>query len=203
MSLTVEAPCGTEKTFDTRAEAEDGRDTHETLCEECSPGDCEIVQTDSTTEEPTVEQVDHTEPEETEESEAEVIESTSEQLPDEQPGVDTDPLDWVPGDFIDHIDGSPAINRKGYDVLAHHYGISVTTEVLVSPHETEYEYAEVVATAITEDSVSYTAHGSAHVKRGDDSWLLLEMADTRAAKRATARATGVGMVAVSELQNDL
>lgn len=124
-------------------------------------------------------------------------------LPDEQPGVDTDPMDWVPSDFVDHIDGQPAINRKGYDVLAHHYNISVTTKVLVSPSETEYEYAEVVAQAETKNSVTYTAHGSAHVDRGDDSYLLLEMADTRAAKRATARATGVGMVAVEELKNEL
>jgi len=124
-------------------------------------------------------------------------------LPDQQPGVDTDPLNWVPSDFVDTIDGKQAINRKGYDVLAHHYGISVTTQVLVSPSETDFEYAEVVATAETSDGVEYTAHGSAHVDRGDDSYLLLEMADTRSAKRATARATGVGMVAVSELQNEL
>jgi len=140
-------------------------------------------------------------------SDKEIEETTKEvetqELPEEKPGVDTDPLDWVPSDFVDRIDGTPAINRKGYDVLAHHYDISVTTEVLVSPSETGYEYAEVVATAITDDGVTYAAHGSAHISRGDDEYLLLEMADTRAAKRATARATGVGMVAVQELQNEL
>jgi len=140
-------------------------------------------------------------------SDEEITDTTKEvereRLPDEQPGVDTDPMDWVPSDFVDRIDDTPAINRKGYDVLAHHYDISVTTEVLVSPSENGYEYAEVVATAITDDGVEYTAHGSAHVDRGDDSFLLLEMADTRAAKRATARATGVGLVAVSELKNEL
>jgi hypothetical protein len=133
----------------------------------------------------------------------EVEPEPEEELPDNPPGVDTDPLDWVPSDFVDRIDGQPAINRKGYDVLAHHYDISVKTELLVSPTETEYEYAEVRAIAETEDGVEYVAHGSAHVSRGDDHYLLVEMADTRAAKRATARATGVGMVAVEELQNEL
>lgn len=131
------------------------------------------------------------------------LEHSEADLPEEQPSVSEDPMSWIPKDFIDVIDGSPAINRKGYDVIAHHYGISVTTEVLVSPVETGHEYAEVKAVAVTKDGIEYSAHGSAHLSRGDDSHLLLEMADTRAAKRATARASGVGMVAVQELQNEL
>lgn len=126
----------------------------------------------------------------------------TEQLPDEPP-VDTDPLTWIPDAFQDTIEGTVAINRKGYEVLAHHYNISVETKVLVSPSENDHTYAEVVATATTEDGNKYSAHGSAHVDRDDDSFLLLEMADTRAAKRATARATGTGMIAVQELKNEL
>jgi len=41
-TFAVKAPCGTEKEFDNRPDAEDGRDTHEGLCPECEPGDCEI-----------------------------------------------------------------------------------------------------------------------------------------------------------------
>ena len=44
--------------------------------------------------------------------------------------------------------------------------------------------------------------GSAHVDWGDDSVLLLELADTRARKRALSIATGVGAVAVEELKNE-
>jgi hypothetical protein len=65
------------------------------------------------------------------------------------------------------------------------------------------EYAQVRAVATTEDGTNYTAHASASAERGDDTGLLLEMADTRAYKRAASRATGVGMVAVSEIKNDL
>lgn len=200
----VDESTGNVKHFDSRAEAEERKDDMEGLTE----GPLTIEHADGEEETNAAEVLaEETGKDKSEfESDAEMPEPEdldSVDLPDEQPGVDTDPLEWVPGDFIDHIDGTPAINRKGYDVIAHHFNISVTTEVLVSPSENGYEYAEVVATAETEDNVVYRAHGSAHVDRGDDSYLLLEMADTRAAKRATARATGVGMIAVQELQNDL
>ena len=124
-------------------------------------------------------------------------------LPD-KPSVDEDPLTWMPEDFTDTIDGTVAINRKGYEVMAHHYGIGTPdSECIVGPEETDYKFCRVKATAETEDGTVYTAHGSAHVDRGDDSYLLLEMADTRARKRVIAQATGVGMVAVSELQNEV
>jgi hypothetical protein len=123
-------------------------------------------------------------------------------LPDKPP-VDEDPLTWMPSEFTDQIDGSVAINRKGYEVMAHHYGIETRSSCMVGPEETEFSFCRVKATAITDDGKRYQAHGSAHVDRGDDAHLLLEMADTRARKRAIAQATGVGMVAVSELQNNL
>lgn len=202
----VDESTGNVKHFDSRSEAEERKDDMEGLTE--GPLTIEHIDGESDTDAEVVDAVDseNTAPTMDTDGKAEQNAATHTEdfdLPDEQPGVDTDPLEWVPGDFIDHIDGTPAINRKGYDVIAHHFNISVTTDVLVSPSETDFTYAEVVATAETEDGVVYKAHGSAHVDRGDDSYLLLEMADTRAAKRATARATGVGMVAVQELQNDL
>lgn len=117
--------------------------------------------------------------------------------------VAEDPLDWVPGDFIDEIDGSLAINRKGFEVLSHFYGIDVRTEIEVPPEETGHEFCRATATAVTADGRECEAHGSAHVDRGDDHVLLLEMADTRARKRALSIATGVGAVAVSELKNEV
>jgi hypothetical protein len=120
-----------------------------------------------------------------------------EKLPDKPP-VDEDPLTWIPGEFTDTIDGSVAINRKGFEVMAHHYGIETRSKIL----ERSADMVVVKATAIKDDGRKYQAHGSAAEARGDDRGLLVEMADTRARKRALSQATGVGMVAVSELMNE-
>jgi len=124
----------------------------------------------------------------------------SAQLPESQPMSD-DPLSWIPSDFVDTIEGTPAINRKGFAVLKQHYDISVDSECVVGPEETDFEFCRVAARAESPDGTISEAHGSAHVDRGDDPWLLLEMADTRAKKRALSDATGVGMCAVEELKN--
>lgn len=183
------------KPFPTKAEAEEKR--NDMLSLGADPEALEIVHNGDET--PEEDASSASEP--TVEAKGTPTQDTTE-LPDNPP-VDTDPLTWIPDEFQDTIEGTVAINRKGYEVLAHHYNISVTTKVLVSPSKTDYTYAEVMATAVTDDDTRYRAHGSAHVDRGDDSFLLLEMADTRAAKRATARATGVGMVAVQELKSEL
>ena len=116
-----------------------------------------------------------------------------------------DPLSVMPSHFVDTIQGVPTINRKGYAVLAQHFGISVTAEPVTLPGETDHEYAEFKATAVTTDGQEYSGFGSAHVDRmdGDDPYLLAELAETRAMKRATAWATGVGMTAYSEMSNSL
>lgn len=122
-------------------------------------------------------------------------------LPESGPSVDEDPLVWMPDEFTDTIDDSIAINRKGFEVLAHHYDIQCTTELV----DADWAGKRVVvsATAVDADGDTYSAFGSASEQRGDDAGLLIEMADTRAYKRAISRATGVGMVAVEELQNEL
>jgi len=117
--------------------------------------------------------------------------------------VAEDPLSWVPGEFVDEIDGSQAINRKGFEVLSHFYDVDVSVDLQVAPEETSHEYARVKATAVDGDGRECQAFGSAHVERGDDMELLLEMADTRARKRALSIATGVGAVAVAELKNEV
>lgn len=131
-----------------------------------------------------------------------VVDDVSEYELDDR-SVGEDPLEWVPGEFVDEIDGSTAINRKGYEVLSHFYDISVGSSVQVAPENTDHEYCRVKATATMPDGRTCEAQGSAHVDRDDDPWLLLEMADTRARKRALAIATGVGAVAVEELKNEV
>ena len=121
-------------------------------------------------------------------------------LPDEPP-VDEDPIDWLPAHFTDTIQGVPTVNRKGYAVIASKYGVSVTAEPVTLASETDFEYAEFKAVATTPDGQEYSGFGSAHVERtdGDDKHLLNELAETRAMKRATAWATGIGMTAIEEL----
>jgi hypothetical protein len=117
--------------------------------------------------------------------------------------VGEDPIEWVPEDFVDVIDGTPAINRKGFEVLAHFYDVSVASDLEEAPEDHDFEYCRVKATATTADGRACEAYGSAHTERGDDPELLLEMADTRARKRALSIATGVGAVAVEELKNEV
>jgi len=121
-------------------------------------------------------------------------------LPDDR-NVGQDPLKWMPGEFVDTIDGTQSINRKGFEVLSHFYDVDVSADLEVAPEETDHEYARVKATAEM-DGREVEAFGSAHVDRGDDHFLLLELADTRARKRALSIITGAGAVAVDELQNE-
>ena len=141
-----------------------------------------------------VEVVDHTNPE---------PEPAPQEVDLDEKSLSEDPINWVPEHFVDTIEGVPTINRKGYAVLAEHYEIEVTTSPLVMPHENDFEHAAFKAHAETIDGRIYSGHGTAHVERGDDPYLLAELAETRAMKRATAWATGVGMTAVEELKGEL
>lgn len=199
--------------FDTRADAEDAKSDMEALGADVTlhpPG--EDPQTDADggedeTDVDTTPTTDGGQPED--EPTAEVVDvqagpgtdETDVELPERS--VAEDPLSWVPGEFVDEIDGSQAINRKGFEVLSHFYDVDVAVDLQVAPEETDHEYARVKATAVDGDGRECQAFGSAHVDRGDDSELLLEMADTRARKRALSIATGVGAVAVAELKNEV
>lgn len=215
---------GNERECSSRAEAEEKKGDMVSLG--ASPEDIEIS---PPTEDVEPEVVDHSEDDElpppdteattdggavvSEESEtpAEVIESEEEAkdiitgVEDLQDApVDADPLTAMPGHFVDRIEGEPTINKKGYCVLAERFGISVTSEALVSASETDFEYAEWKATATTEDGREYSGTGSAHIERGsgnntDDPYVLNEQAETRAMKRAVQWATGIGIVGYAEM----
>ncbi len=129
-------------------------------------------------------------------------EEYSEELPDDGPSVNEDPLVWMPDEFTDSIDGTVAINRKGFEVIAHHYDIECQTEMVVSPLDSGGELVAHKATATDDAGHIYTAYGEAHaddVPHGE----IIRYSDTRAYKRAVSRASGVGMIAVEELQTDL
>lgn len=190
---------GNRRTFDTRADAEDAR--ADLLALGATPEDMEIVPPTETDGSGAVE------PEvvDDEQADAQPVETPDDNTPDTlgERSVADDPIAWMPGEFVDQIDGTEAINRKGFEVLAHFYDVSVTADLQTAPEETDHEFCRVKATAETADGRTVEAFGSAHVDRGDDPWLLVEMAGTRARKRAISVATGAGAVAVEELKNEL
>jgi hypothetical protein len=196
--IVKDAERGSTRPVDSRAEAEEVADELKSLgadVEIIPPNEDNSVEPPQTDAQPVKEPPDEAPPE--------PIESDTDgyDLPDDGPSVDEDPLVWMPDEFTDTIDGSVAINRKGFEVLAHHYDIQCRTE-LVETLTTEVSVV-MKAVATDADGDEYSAFGSASKERGDDAGLLIEMADTRAYKRAISRATGVGMVAVEELQNEL
>lgn len=198
-----------EREFSSRAEAEDKR--NDLISMGANPEELEIVANGNLE----VEHVDHTEDgqQATETEEQQDDESHSEEkltletpeTPEKTPSIDQDPVEWMPSHFVDTIQGVPTVNRKGYCVIAKQYGVSVTSEPVVRASETDFEYAEFEATAITDNGETYTGFGSAHINRqdGDDPYLLNELAETRAMKRAVAWATGMGITAIEEMTNDL
>ena len=195
---------GNERPVDSRAEAEEIKADLEELGASVEIIPPNTGENQSASADAGVEVVEHaTEESPTEDNEQPQTQATDEyELPDDGPRVDEDPLVWMPDEFTDSIDGTVAINRKGFEVLAHHYDIQCSTEMVTNPVDADSDVI-MRAEATDADGDTYTAYGSASTDRGDDPYLLVEMADTRAYKRAVSRATGVGMVAVEELQNEL
>lgn len=202
---------GNERHFDSRAEAEEAKADMESIAD--GPLVIENVITDgdsvdstegypgTSADGDTATKVAEADPTDTEVVKA--AQTASDKLQDRN--VTDDPLDYMPSHFVDTIQGTPVINRKGYAVIAAEYGVSVVAEPIELPHENGFEYACFRAIATTADGEEYTGIGTANVDRqdGDDRHLLAELAETRAMKRAVAWATGVGMTAASEMQNEL
>jgi len=96
------------------------------------------------------------------------------------------------------IKGTTVIKKKGFRLIQHHFGISTDSEVVVGPEETDQEFCRVKARAEKPDGQYAEAHASASTNRGDDSYLLVSMADTRAKSRALSDVTGSGALAMEE-----
>jgi len=182
---------GTTRECDSKTEAEDAK--QDLIGLGANADDLEITPPGKTDGGETETQVVNAEPETVE---------PVEQLPDNGPSVSEDPLTWMPSEFTKTVDGTVTITRKGYEVLAHHYDIQGGTELVVSPIETDMEYVVHKASVTDADGDEYTAYGEAHASdNGVEN--IVRMSDTRAYKRAVSRATGVGTVAIEELQGEL
>jgi len=172
------------------------------------PSTKDIAESDEESESVEAEIIDETEPEPKTDGNGEVqdAELVQEQPDKPQRNLSDDPIQWIQdaGNFTYQKNGKTAINKKGLRVLQHWYDIdNPDSTVVVGPEDTDHTYCRVRAEAKMPDGRTAVAHGSAHVDRGDDSYLLVEMADTRAKSRVLLDITGMGAVAVSELQNEL
>lgn len=192
--------CDTDaKVVEDRATAQNSKNDHVALCPECSDTDVEIVvvedsSADSNTDSEPVDVAPVDNPQE-------VVETAENQsLPDRE--LTNDPIEWLASgsdEFTTTIKGTTVITKKGFRVLQHKYDISTGSEVIVGPEENDHEFCRVKAWAEMPDGRRAEAHASAHVDRGDDHYLLVSMADTRAKSRALSDVTGVGSVAIEEM----
>lgn len=118
-------------------------------------------------------------------------------------GIDTDPLTVLPGFMTDTIQGAEAVNKRGYAMIAHQYDIEVSVDMLQSPWDNEEGRVVCKAVATTDGGKDYAAYGTACEGDGDDASNLIELADTRAQKRAVQWASGFGIVSYQELTGQL
>ena len=143
MTFEVIADNGNSRTVETRSQAEEIAEDMERLgmsveinqVKETDGGKAEVVETPAT--DPREEQ---SEPEGNFGDELDKLSNKD---------ITTDPLSVMPGHFVDTIQGVPTINRKGYAVLAEHFGVSVKADPVTLPSETDFEYAEFRAVATT------------------------------------------------------
>ena len=203
-TFTVVTDCGKNKEFDTRREADEGRETHAALCEECGEESVRVEMTNRSGPGGSAPAVDSAGSGELSSEPSAAPDSTS-ALPEEMPGsVRTDPLDVIPGYMIDEVEGQPTINKRGYAVIANRFDIVVQSEAITTAGETDHEYAEFKAAAWRKEDgpeCGYTGHATARAseERRGMADNLNEMAETRAMKRAVAWASGVGILAWEEL----
>lgn len=194
---------GNEKEFESVEEAEDKKGDMVSLG--VSPEHLEIIkngeeseaQSESEAKEPEVVE----EPEEVEPVEpTEDVDDALDQLGEE---LDTDPLSILPDHMKDDIKGTPAVNKRGYAMIAERYGISTSAEVVEFPWENDENRCVASAKAITEDGKEYSGWASASSEDGDMEDQLIELAETRALKRSVSWASGVGIVSYQELRSEL
>jgi hypothetical protein len=204
-TFTVETECDTTRQFESGREAEEGKRTHASLCEDCAPDDIEIVPEREESASAGDSVTDGGSKPDAEAGPDPVPADAHRDLPPEIPeSVRTDPLNVVPGYMVDAVDGQPTINKRGYAVIAEHFDIVVQSEPITAAGGTDHEYAEFRARAWKKEDgpeAAYTGHGTARVSESRSAIAdnLNEMAETRAMKRAVAWASGVGILAWEEM----
>ena len=190
---------GKTKTFEDKGE-------WKTMCDMLDQNDVEYTTTEPDTStdggEVDAEVVDHTAPDPTPTAKP-TTEDTDAALEELGDSLETDPLGILPGHMIDHIQGQPAINKRGYAMIAERYGVSVKAYIESYPWENDEGRCVARAVATTDDGKEYQDYATAQKADGDMPEQLIELASTRALKRVTGWATGLGIVSYQELSNQL
>lgn len=190
MTWVLEADNGNTRTFDSRSEAEQTKAELE-----------EIGATVELSKQTVADGGTATVPEETATHHVEESVNAIETV--KESGLDTDPLNVLPGFMVDSIKGEQAVNKHGYAMIAERYNIEVTTEMVQSPWDNDEGRVVCKATATTDDGKTYNAYGTACEADDDDRKNLIELADTRSQKRAIQWASGFGIVGYQELTGQL
>jgi len=201
---------GNEREADTRAEAEETKINLISLG--ASPEQIEVIppnaKSDGGTETVEPDVVDNSEPatvqtETTPENTPEITQQDLQAIDELGESLGTDPLSILPGHMIDTIQGQPAVNKRGYAMIAERYGIGVSARVVQFPWDNDEGRCVAHARAETEDGREYSGWATASAEDGDMSDQLIELAETRALKRAVSWASGVGIVSYVELTGEL
>ena len=158
-------------------------------------GGAEVVEEQPTPEEMEADPDIITSPEDLEQD-AEAIDQLGESL-------GTDPLSILPSHMVDTIQGQPAVNKRGYAMIAERYNIGVSARIVEFPWENEEGRCVAHATAETEDDRRYSGWATASTEDGDMEAQIIEVAETRALKRAVSWASGVGIVSYVEMTDQL
>jgi len=117
--------------------------------------------------------------------------------------LESDPLNILPGHMKDSIQGTPAINKRGYAMIAERYGIEATATIESYPWDNDEQRCVAKAVATTDDGKQYTGWATACKSDGDMPAQIIELAETRALKRSVSWASGVGVVSYVELSDQL
>jgi len=134
--------------------------------------------------------------------EPDVIDETDDEDAEIRPGaLAKDPIDWLQsknGDFVNTIQGTPAISKQGFRFLQQQFGITTETEVV----ETFDDPLGVIVWSRAErpDGQFAEAHGEGwRYEDGVGDNEIVRYADTRAKNRAISDLVSAGALAVSEL----
>jgi len=208
---------------DTERECDDEDDALETKSDMvaigANPDDLEII---PPTQDVEPEVVDHTEeattdggavqeqptPEELEEdpdivTSVDDLEQDVEAIDELGDSLDTDPLSILPDHMKDKIQGQPAVNKRGYAMIAERYGIEVSADIEQYPWDNDEGRCVARATAVTEDGREYSGWATACADDGDMADNIIEICETRSLKRAVSWASGVGIVSYQEMAQKL
>ena len=117
--------------------------------------------------------------------------------------LESDPLNILPSHMKDSIQGTPAINKRGYAMIAERYGIEASAEIVSYPWDNDEKRCVAKAVATTDDGKEYTGWATACKGDGDMPAQIIELAETRALKRSVSWASGVGVVSYVELSDQL